>query len=189
MRTFLPMLLISTIWMWGCTQPSQNTTKVDYLPIGDSLTKRTFETLSGTLKSKIAEVGFPGAITFCRAEAKSLTQIFTNENISIKRTTLKPRNTTYAPNPLESEVLNYFQQKWNNGDSLTPVLKTDNMGNTHYFKPILIQPLCTGCHGDPQKDIAPLTLKIIQQNYPTDLATGYKTGDLRGTWHITFIKK
>ena len=183
------MLLISTIWMWGCTQQSHNTSKVDFLPIGDSLTKRTFETLSGTLKSKIAEVGFPGAITFCRAEAKSLTQTFANKNISIKRTTLKTRNNTNAPDSLESKVLAYFQQKWNNGESLTPVLETDNMGNTHYFKPIMIQPLCTGCHGNPQKDIDPQTLKSIQQNYPTDLATGYKTGDLRGAWHITFIKK
>jgi len=47
-------------------------------------------------------------------------------------------------------------------------------------------PACLGCHGTEGGDINAKTLKIIKQKYPEDKATGYKEGDLRGWWKITF---
>ena len=59
--------------------------------------------------------------------------------------------------------------------------------STTLFAPIVISnPLCLQCHGAPDQDIAPATLTAIRKLYPDDKATGYKAGELRGLWSITF---
>jgi hypothetical protein len=188
MKRVLVAIFLLAVLLWSCQQPSAPKAERDYMAIGDSLSKQTFEKLSGTLKAKISAEGFPAAVAYCQVEAKTLTESFENENIEIRRTSLKPRNSNNAPDDFEHEVLEHFQMLQANGDSLTPVLKTDVSGNTHYFKPIMLQPLCAGCHGDTQKDIAAETLQTIREKYPNDLATGYMPGDLRGVWHITILK-
>ncbi len=52
---------------------------------------------------------------------------------------------------------------------------------------MLGNPLCLQCHGTPNQDIAPETLAAIQKLYPGDKATGFKLGDLRGLWRVTFL--
>ncbi len=49
-------------------------------------------------------------------------------------------------------------------------------------------PACLKCHGLPGKDIDANTLALLQKKYPEDKATGYKLGDLRGAWKISFSK-
>ncbi|MCU0388703.1 MAG: DUF3365 domain-containing protein [Chitinophagaceae bacterium] len=174
----------------GCkstTQPENVADVVpDYMAMGDSISKKTFEALSEALKAKIAAEGFPAAISYCNTEAKTLTDTYASGSITIKRTSLKPRNPSNEPDEMEKKILENYQSAKENGDTLTPFLKTYVSEYTHYFKPILLQPMCMGCHGDPQKDIATETLKAIKEKYPNDKATGYKTGDVRGLWHITF---
>jgi len=50
-------------------------------------------------------------------------------------------------------------------------------------------PACMKCHGQAGKEIDAKTMEIISQKYPDDLATGYKEGDLRGLWKITFLEE
>ena len=50
-------------------------------------------------------------------------------------------------------------------------------------------PPCLQCHGTPNQDIAPETLAAIQKLYPDDKATGFKLGDLRGLWRVTFLNQ
>jgi len=69
-----------------------------------------------------------------------------------------------------------------------PFLGNEN-GKTIYYKPIKIgMPACLNCHGTEGKEIAMKTLVAIRQKYPDDLATGYKEGEFRGMWKITFLK-
>jgi hypothetical protein len=46
-----------------------------------------------------------------------------------------------------------------------------------YAEPIYMQPLCVTCHG---ANLAPDLQKKLDELYPTDQATGYAAGDLRG---------
>jgi hypothetical protein len=46
-----------------------------------------------------------------------------------------------------------------------------------YVEPIFVQPLCLTCHGT---ELAPELEAAIEQHYPSDEATGYVAGDLRG---------
>lgn len=74
------------------------------------------------------------------------------------------------------------------GDSMQAAVVTiDN--KVHYYKPILIQPMCLSCHGTAGKEIASELLLVLDSLYPGDKARGYKAGDLRGMWHIVFDKK
>jgi hypothetical protein len=58
---------------------------------------------------------------------------------------------------------------------------------TTLLAPIVISnPLCLQCHGAPDAEIAPATLAAIRKLYPDDKATGYRSGDLRGLWSVTF---
>jgi len=70
---------------------------------------------------------------------------------------------------------------------MSPVVSTEK-GHIVYYKPITIaMPSCLKCHGSSGKEIDTKTLEIIRKNYPEDQATGYKEGDLRGMWKITFL--
>jgi hypothetical protein len=47
-------------------------------------------------------------------------------------------------------------------------------------------PACLQCHGQPGTDINEATMAQIKNLYPEDHATGYKLGDVRGLWKVTF---
>jgi hypothetical protein len=68
----------------------------------------------------------------------------------------------------------------------TKIVRSMSAKEIHFFKPILLQPLCLNCHGTPGKQIQNSTLAKIQLLYPGDQAFDYREGDLRGVWHIVF---
>jgi hypothetical protein len=103
-------------------------------------------------------------------------------NCQIQRISDKYRNPANKPSKNEEDIL----LRIGSSNSGEPVLISEN-GRVVYYKPISIaMPACLNCHGNAVKDIAPKTLEVIQQKYPGDLAIGYKEGDFRGLWKITF---
>ncbi|MCU0375613.1 MAG: DUF3365 domain-containing protein, partial [Chitinophagaceae bacterium] len=90
------------------------------------------------------------------------------------------------PTAIEREILEKYLQLAEKGDSLKPQLVRSDDGVYHYYKPILLKPMCLSCHGMPDKEIAAGTLKAIASRYPLDMATGFTTGSLRGIWHVQF---
>jgi hypothetical protein len=101
----------------------------------------------------------------------------------------KYRNPVNAPDSMEQRILAVFHQSKSKQEAIKPILEEDQRGNYHYFKPILLQTMCLNCHGSRDEQIQPATWQSIQQKYPADMAYNYKEGDLRGMWHITFLKK
>lgn len=156
---------------------------------GDSLVARTFDTLRNTLMRTAGERGFAGAVSFCNIEALRLTNTYASGEITIRRSSDKFRNTTNAPDTMEQRILAAFSQLAGEKKELKPVLKKDDEGNIHYFKPIIVQAMCLNCHGAKDTEIKPDVWQAILQKYPGDLAWGYKEGELRGTWHVTFKAK
>lgn len=166
--------------------------KEAYSNKGNSLVKQTFDTLSHSLKSTIAEKGFEGAVSFCKINAYPLTDVYTNDSVIIRRTSLKFRNPGNQPNADEERILNFFASQKEKGivnDSLQPVTEMAADGSIHFYKPIILQQMCAGCHGD-KKDVAQQALwNTVDSLYPKDMAYGYQPGDLRGIWHVSFLKK
>ena len=70
--------------------------------------------------------------------------------------------------------------------AITHHVEIDKSGNPHFYAPILLQQKCLTCHGIIGEDITFKTDSIIKSIYQNDVATGFKEGDLRGIWSITF---
>jgi hypothetical protein len=149
MQNIIITILLPALLFISCQEQQSAGNETNYLTMGDSLSNQTFQKLSGILKGKIAEKGFPAAVEYCKLDAKKITTSFAEKNVTISRTSLKPRNIQNAADPFELEILEYFQSRFDNGDTLKSLIKTDAVGNTHFFKPIMLQPLCMGCHGEP----------------------------------------
>jgi hypothetical protein len=157
----------------------------DFKIKGDSIVAKTFDTLRKTLLTAVKENGFDGAVEFCNTRALSLTNSYSVNNITIKRTSDKLRNKTNAPDSMEQRILTQFLQMANSLNKLAAVVEKDKSGKVHYYKPIIMQGMCLNCHGD-QEQIQPAILAVIKSKYPDDLAVDYKEGEFRGMWHVTF---
>jgi hypothetical protein len=186
MRLLSTTLSAIMIFLNACQNPDSKTIQTDFTALGDSLVKQTFDTLSSTLQKQIAAGGFDSAVGYCYLKAAYLTAIHSDEVTSVKRAALKVRNKENRADNMEEAQIRYFQNLIDQGLPLKSKLVAEHTGKVHYFKPIIIQPLCLGCHGNPEKEINSPTLSAIDKYYPSDEATGYAAGDLRGVWHLTF---
>ncbi len=179
---FLPLT-----WAFSsCSNPTPEISSMDFLQAGDSLSKKTFDTLSRTLQKNIAAGSFEKAILVCKEMAPGLTGVYNNHNTTVSRTSNRVRNEANVPDALEASQLDFFQNRLITGEPLNHKLVVDEKGTVHYFKPILVQPICLNCHGNENLDISAPVLTLLKKEYPADKATGYVAGDLRGLWHITF---
>lgn len=150
---------------------------------GDSIIKKTFDTLRSALTGNIAKNGIAKTVEYCNVNAYPLTAVYAGNGISVRRSSKKVRNPENNPDSLELTVLNQFESTIAAGDSLKNVVLHSN-GSYHYFKPILLQSMCMNCHGEPGKNIPRDVMKVIREKYPSDKAVGYTDGQLRGLWHV-----
>ncbi|MGI9532174.1 Tll0287-like domain-containing protein [Lutimonas sp.] len=155
---------------------------------GHLIVASTAKELSENLMSKMKEGGIPLAIAYCNAEAIPITdKMSESNNVYIKRTSLKIRNPLNKPSEIEKTALTKFQTDHKNGKTLQAIVNFENEG-VYYFSPILMEKKCLMCHGTPGKELSKSADSIIKSNYPDDLATGYKEGELRGMWSLSFPK-
>lgn len=145
--------------------------------------------LSTNLLQAIAKGGVTNAIEFCSLKALDLTQAAAATNhVQLRRVSNRLRNPANAPDPLERKVLEKFLAQAKDGATPAPHVEWEN-GKVRYFEPVLIgNPLCLNCHGEPGTNIQKETLATLQRLFPKDAATGYKLGDVRGLWSVTFAE-
>lgn len=133
--------------------------------------------------SKALEAGPPeGAVRVCADAAQAVTARVAGESgIAVRRTALRVRNPKNAPDEHERRVL----EEWAAGPAAAATPRADVVAGAggarelRYLRPIVLQPLCTTCHG-PAGEIAPAVRAAIAERYPDDQATGFRAGDLRG---------
>ena len=148
----------------------------------------TFATMSGNLMRAMAEGGPAKAIPFCHENVKGLAaELQKKHGVRIQRVSHKPRNPANQASPQELKRIETMQEALGAGKPPQAELTKEEDGRRIYYAPIVIPAeTCLKCHGDPTNVIAPADLKLIQQLYPQDQATGFHLGDLRGLWKITF---
>jgi len=132
------------------------------------------KTLKTQLKKELkADKSGVRAINFCANEAQVLTKEV-NEQLekgtSVRRTSLKYRNTLNAPDAKDKEVLKSIKGK---------VVFVESKDYIRVYKPVFIEPVCLNCHGNT-KQISEGIADVISKKYPQDLARAYGLGDLRG---------
>lgn len=169
----------------GCKAPaSEEEVLAMYLQRGDSISRATTDTLRHTLMQAIATKGLPGAVSFCNEKALAITGTYAAAGVTIQRVAERCRNASNQLDSLDAVQMQRYAAIKERGDSLSGIaLRRGN--EVVYYKPILLQPLCTSCHGN-RETIPPALLATIDSLYPNDQATGFTTGDIRGMWKITF---
>jgi Protein of unknown function (DUF3365) len=187
-------LILLAVALSGCTKMNKNTGAELKEPIPDSVYVKegnkivtlTFDTLRNSLIHAMETQSVEGAIEFCNEKAFALTSSYSND-VSVRRTALRFRNPSNKPDSLESMVLREYDGEMKSGNGAqVRIIRKSSSEEIHFFKPIILQPMCLNCHGTPGKDIKPATLAGIKEFYPDDLAINYRPGDLRGVWHIIF---
>lgn len=182
--------LLAVLFLASCNPKQQpdNAAKIEVDTIsfkqqGDSISTIMQRVLLSNVMQATKAGGPAFAVTFCNERAMPLTDSLSKEyNCQIERISDKYRNSSNKPNKNDEDIL----LRLGSSNSGEPLLASEN-GKVVYYKPIRIaNPGCLNCHGIENKDIAPKTLEAIVQRYPNDLAIGYKEGDFRGLWKITF---
>src|SRR5699024_210357 len=192
------LIAICTTVIFSCKEKSQKEENLQTVEVkaeveektkiklADSIAMHAQATLLANVASAIQKGGTEYAVDFCNTQAISLTDSIADlYTVTIQRITNKPRNpNNYLATAQDSlvwdKMLQHTQEK---GKLPTGFLEAD-AGEYYYYKPITMgMPTCVKCHGGTE-DINPRTREILQQRYPTDKATGYKTGDFRGMWKI-----
>ncbi len=149
---------------------------------GISAIKQLGGALKSELKAKMKEdpTGVKAA-DFCAQSAEKITKEINSklpENIRVRRTSLKTRNTANKPDTVDTRVMDVFAKELaakQISPSTIKVVEAD--GATRVYKPLVTQKVCLKCHGS---NISPEIARIIKEKYPDDQATGFKEGDLRG---------
>ena len=188
---YISILVIALFTACNNSNKNNDSIKSDYTKMGNSIVKKTFDTLRNSLQSAISQSGVEGAVQYCQTAAYSLTNIYASDLVTIRRTALKYRNPTNKPDTSEERILKIFASLKEQGiinDSIKPITEGSKNGEVHFYKPIMLQQMCASCHGSKSADIQPPVWKTISTLYPLDMAYDFKTGDLRGMWHITFTK-
>jgi hypothetical protein len=163
--------------------------KKQYISKGKEIAKATADHLGGTVKKKMQEGGVAKAVPFCQENADDFTKEMADKyKVAIKRTSQKLRNENNLPDSLELIQLKRFQKLINSGEQLKPVVEKDQEGKIHFYGPIKVQKKCLACHGVVGETMEQKSDSIIKSLYPKDKATGFKEGDLRGMWSISFTE-
>ena len=139
--------------------------------------------LGATLMSALGAGGPVEAIGICNVEASVIAaRLSEDTGARVARTALRVRNPGNAPDAVARTVLTEFQRDLAAGAAAPPEhFETDPDGSARYMSAIVTQPLCVVCHG---AELAPEVSAAIEQHYPSDQATGFTAGDLRGAFII-----
>tara|TARA_B100000446_G_C10545406_1_gene338330 strand:+ start:2012 stop:2596 length:585 start_codon:yes stop_codon:yes gene_type:complete len=138
--------------------------------------------LKQVLKSNVQQHGFEQAISACNLQAPAIATSLSENQWQVRRTSLRLRNPDNAADEWEKRNLLKFEQRLAQGEPAhsLEILETDN-GTVRYMKAIPTGKLCLGCHGESLADDVKQRLQLL---YPTDQATGYTIGQLRGAFSL-----
>ncbi|MCC6385653.1 MAG: DUF3365 domain-containing protein [Bacteroidia bacterium] len=184
------LVMVSLLLTIGCSDGVKQLTQADkqrFLAKGDEISTIAQQTLLTQVLQVVQSQGAARAVDYCHVNAIPLTDTLSeNYSVIIQRLSDKLRN---PDNEIQTKL---DKQAWNqikammrdSAVTLKHVLLQENK-NIYYYKAIpLAIPACLMCHGKKNSDIAMETLKVIEEKYPHDLATGYEQGQLRGMWKI-----
>lgn len=123
------------------------------------------------------------AVSYCADSAQALSAAHAREDTYLRRVSLRVRNPANRPDADEERLLreldSLHRARALPGEVVRGAHAPDGTRIVQYARPILVQERCLACHG-PRESLAPGVREILATRYPSDQATGYKVGDLRG---------
>lgn len=189
-QIFLPAFALAALLLAGCQEsrtlekPAQNDTKSTTDPeVSEHARDRImaakdalFARLSSRLTAVINSDGPAAAIEVCRSEAPVLAkEVGTTQGVTIGRTSFKLRN---PENSAPDWAKKFVEER-----VTEPQFVALPEGVSGGLVPILLKEKCLICHG-PKDTIAADIRAKLDEHYPSDQATGFKQGDLRGWFWV-----
>jgi hypothetical protein len=148
--------------------------------------------LGQTLQAAMADGGPENAIGVCKTQAPEIAmKLSMKHQLKVARVGTRARNPDMGvPNDWQTQALKQFESRLAKGDKpydieFIQLVKSGSYDlELRYAKPIVLQPMCTACHGTPEQ-ISPEVKAKLDQLYPNDKAVNYKPGELRGAVVVT----
>ena len=185
MRLLLPVL--ATCALIPSAALADEATAEDWVAQSRVLVERLGSALKAELGAALASGGPVAAIEVCRDRAPALAaQLSRESGATVGRTALKLRNPANAPDALQRVVLEQFAGEMASGRFTPPLeaafeMRAGERIERHYLRAIPTEPVCVTCHG---ARIAPEIAAAIARSYPSDQATGFEPGQLRGAFTV-----
>ncbi len=147
-----------------------------------------------TSQAAMANGGPENAIGVCKTQAPEIAEnLSTKHQLQVARVGTRARNAVMGqPNEWQALALKQFEARLASGDKPHDIeyVQLTKSGaydlELRYAKPIVMQAMCTACHGSTEQ-ITPSVKAKLEQMYPNDKAVDYKPGDLRGAVVVTRI--
>jgi hypothetical protein len=143
--------------------------------------------LKSALQGSMKANGVIETISVCNIKAPEISnRISQDNNMSVGRTSLKYRNPKNKPDEWEKTVLDQFEQRKANGETIdmlefSELTELDGKKVFRYMKAIPTDDVCLSCHGD---NVAQPFVSKINSLYTDDKAIGFKKGDIRGAFTV-----
>ena len=137
------------------------------------------------LQEGLARGGPRSALAACHSNSAAVSwRLARAEGIASGRTSDRLRNPTNAAPPWAAPLV-----EANAGRPARGVdgFAVDLGGKVGVLRPIVLQPMCTGCHG-PVDRISPEVRQVLADRYPRDQATGFTPGEIRGWYWVEMPK-
>ena len=143
------------------------------------------KTLGGRLTAAMKD-GPDSAIDVCAKEAEKLSaEVGARHGVKIGRSSTRLRNPRNAPSPWVKDYLDGAAGKMVRDLAPAAYDLKDDVG---VVLPIATEGLCVTCHGK-KEELTPAVRTALEQRYPTDQATGFELGSLRGVVWVRLAKK
>jgi hypothetical protein len=138
------------------------------------------------LRAEMAAGGPEHAVKSCHVDAAGVAlRIARREGVEAGRTSARLRSPRNAPRAWAADIVARHAGKSARAPQGFVVDLGDRVG---LLRPITEQPICGGCHG-PAGRIQPAVRADITARYPSDRATGFEDGDLRGWFWVELPKE
>lgn len=189
----LAITLFLAIVLFSCQDPGKNASgdqKIDYIGKGQEIIKASSAAMLERLTEAMSAGGVQNAVSYCNMNAINITDSLSLVySVELRRTSDKYRNGSNIPDSAETAIIADFKARLAAGNELSPVLVENEGQNIKLYSPIIINnPMCLACHGEPGITLSAEDDAFIKTRFPDDLATGYKLGELRGLWVVTFLQ-
>lgn len=135
-----------------------------------------FGSLFAELSEAMGKGGAAAAIDVCATRAPAIAkEVSAERGVMIGRTSFKLRNPENTPPVWADLELDHRPEE--------PTYFADRSGRFGALAPIRLAASCLQCHGS-NDDIASATRAALEAQYPSDQATGFAEGDLRGWFWV-----
>ncbi len=144
--------------------------------------------LKSELQAAMRDGGPVSALSVCHDKAAAISrEISEQQGMKISRVSLKNRNPANQAVGWTEQALKDFERAKRAGEDInqlefTEIVEINGQHQFRYMKAIPTGKVCLACHG---ANLSPEVREKLHSLYPSDKATGFQVGDIRGAFVVT----